>query len=261
MFSTFPRVQALALALILPGCSATSSSDGTSSGPAYSPAHIYRFAFQGIHLGMPFDEACRTLRSLGYVLRTVEEDRRGCDANRVLQGDFDGWKGVTFFGIRPTTGLPPLRSDAPAQNVRFFSLSIDDRRGRPRVVGISIDTAEPNRRTELAELTAREWGRPTFFADYGYTVLGYGQSRRQVDGANRDDFDSCRFRPQCARRQERLDCDSLLTEFSTAYARTVAYDWGRHIEIEDQRANPEVQDILRRRAWEGGGVCAVPMVH
>ena len=247
------RAQIVAAILLLAACAAPERPDGS---PAYGPSSIYRLSFQGIHLGMPFLDACRRLRSLGYVLRTVEDERLGCGDDTMLD---EG--SVTFFGIRPTVGLPPLEPGAPAETVRFFGLGTAHRNGRREVSEISIYTAEPNQRDALAEQTVREWGRPTRFARHSSTELGYGLTSRQVDGTNRHFFNTCWFNPQCARRQDQLDCQSLLTEFSTAYATVVVFDWGRNIEIRDERENPEIAEILRRRAWEENAGCPVYSIH
>jgi hypothetical protein len=256
MFQFRRHLPTLAAAALLAGCAAPEAADGPTEGPAYGPSSIYRLAFQGIHLGMGFDDACRRLRSLGYVLRTVEEERLSCEDEAMLD---EG--SVTFFGLRPTVGLPPLPPDSPAATVRFFGLDTALRNGRREVAGIGIYTAEPNQRDALVERTMREWGRPTRYASHGYSELGYGLSARQVDGAHRHHFNSCWFRPQCARWQDRLDCGRILTEFSTAYANTIVYDWGRYIEMRDERDNPEVREILRRRAWEEDAACAIPTIH
>lgn len=246
---------------LITACMPATEGREEGSGPTYGPPSIYRLSFQGIHLGMPFDEACQRLRAQGYVLRTVEEDRHQCDAESILEEDYEDGEGVTFFGIRPTVGLPPLPPGSPAETVRFFGLGAAFRNGQREVSGISIYTAEPNQRMALIDRTIRDWGQPTMFASYGIDILGYGTSRRQVDDVNRGAFNSCWFRPQCARSQQHLDCENILTEFSTAYARSVIYDWGRHIEIRDERENREVADILRRRTWEQDAGCAIPSIH
>lgn len=246
---------------LITACMPATKGREEGSGPTYGPVEIYRLSFQGIHLGMPFDEACRRLRAQGYVLRTVEEDRHQCDAESILEEDYEDGEGVSFFGIRPTVGLPPLQPGSPAETVRFFGLGAAYRNGQREVTGISIYTAEPNQRMALIDRTIRDWGRPTLFANHAYADLAYGISRRQVDGGNRQAFNSCWFRPQCARSQQQLDCETILTEFSTAYARSVIYDWGRYIEVRDERENREVAGILRGRTWEEDAACAIPSIH
>lgn len=232
----------LLLLVLLAGCAPAGARDEHSRfGPAYGPGAVQRLAFQGVHLGMAYEDACQRLRAMGYVRRTLEENRASCAAPSRDGGD-------TFFGRRPSPDHAPVPPGSPAASVASFSLSTGLSRGRLVVTGIWVLTNEPRQQAALRRAAIAQWGRPTRDEDVGYLILGYGLSRGQLDMTNRENFSSCRMNPVCTQRSG-ADCGAALSTFGTAYARMVIYDWGRTIEISDYRHDRRAADIVRRRRW------------
>lgn len=230
------------------------------SGPRYDADAIYRLEFHGVRLGMPRDEVCRRLLAGGYTNRSAG------DCGPLAPRDYeDEPPADSFHGTAPGGWCREERCDPalPSAAVQFISIGYDRVGGRDLVRSFYIWTNEPQDRDALAQATVRAWGRPTYYARWGYNVLYYGASPDQAEFYNRSNYGRCRYNPGCG-EMDGLDCGAILTDFATPNAQVVAYDGFRVIEVEDARL--DLRDLAASGVIEGRRVvpryaCPVGSVH
>lgn len=221
----------------------------------YDAAAIYRLEFHGIRLGMARDEACRTLLANGYHLRF---DSAGCGPLAPFEDGEESPRDNFGGSARGSCHPEQCRPGTPAEQVSTIIVLYERIAGRDIVNDISVSTVETEGSDALAADGVRHWGRPTFRADWGYTVLNYAASPREADFYARGDFGQCRTFPECA-AEDGIDCGAILNDLSAPHARVLTVYGGRSITIEDPRpyvarlrASGELQG---RRLRRSGRIC------
>ena len=218
-------------------------------GPTYSRETIRSFEFFGIHLGMEAGAACRVLKEAGFSRgRWVDTD---VDCTTFPEEDGD-----TYFGRGPgaATAHGALRS---------ISFDYELVGGTRRIRGISIYTDEKDQQAALEAAARAEWGAPTYYATWGYTVLNYARSPAQADFYNMSDYGSC-LSIGCSDREDAEKCIPVLQRYATATMHLVIYDWGRYIELRDE-TGADHRDLLEEYAAIRDGrsvhLCAAAPIH
>jgi hypothetical protein len=244
--------QAISLLLLLASAGACAPVARTSpdpdGGPLYTPAEIYEFDLHGLRLGMAREDACRRLLELGFRRHGPADCSPDADdePSNPVEEAADG-----YLGPASRDRIERVQT-SPALRLRYVFLLYRTRGGRETVVGLNADTDEPRQQDALERATVQQWGTPTRYERYGYTILRYGPTAAQVDGNNRSDFQGCQHFPEC-RHERGTDCARTLSRFASVIAEVVIYDWGRSIRIEDHR--PYLRALrasgaLERRDWE-----------
>ncbi|HST35185.1 MAG TPA: hypothetical protein VLK25_00950 [Allosphingosinicella sp.] len=230
------------------------------SGPSYDAEAVYRLEFHGIRLGMARDEVCRRLTANGYTLESP--GRCGPLAPRDYE---DEPPGDSYRGTAPggSCRASPCDPASPSSSVQFISVEYERADGRDLVRSFYLWTSEPSGRDALTEATVRAWGRPTYYARWGYNVLLYGASADQAEYYNREKYGRCVYNPGCA-AIDGLDCGAILNDYATPHAQVTAYDGFRVIQVEDARL--ELRDLRASGVIDGRRVavqylCPVASVH
>ena len=257
------RLLALSPLLMLLGTQqATEAQDPRvdQSGPSYDADAIYRLEFHGVRLGLARDEVCRRLLANGYTLEEAGEcgPRAPRDYEEEPQGD--SYRGTAGGGW---CRQEPCDRALPSAKVQFISVEYDRLDDRDVVRSFYLWTSEAKDRDSLTAETVRHWGRPTYFARWGYNVLHYGASPDQAEFYNRSNYGRCLYNPGCA-EQDGLDCGAILSDYATPNAQVVAYDGFRVIEVEDARL--DLRDLRASGVIEDRRVvpryaCPVTSVH
>ena len=249
----------LAAILVCSACSPDSPRLATEPARAlYSDAQLYGLRFKGVGLGMSPAEICSTLTGQGYIRRPQDRAGDPCRADRLKPESSDDYFGEAVF----RDFRDPRRS--PTDSVHHIAVTYRGAGPSLRATSIRAHTREPDRAAELIAATISEWGRPTHFENHAYAILNYAGAAALADPMNIHAFGSCRFNAGCEYQKDKTDCGAVLRAFARPRAQVTIYDWGRSIELDDDR--PYVADLkasgwFERRAWEKPAACPVYQVH